>query len=194
MLSRFVEEGSKVELRALEHGLGESGAENTTKVYQSRVLQILSEDTLEISMPMEQTRLILLPVESEYDMVFFEENSLYQCFSRIVDRYKSNNVYVLVMELTSNLRKYQRREYYRFSCALDMLSLIHISEPTRLKDGERKKYDVVGKVLAVKELENRRGMFEHRVQYYNLDVNTREEIIRFIFEEERKSRKKERLN
>ena len=37
MLSRFVEEGSKVELRALEHGLGESGAENTTKVYQSRV-------------------------------------------------------------------------------------------------------------------------------------------------------------
>ena len=47
---------------------------------------------------------------------------------------------------------------------------------------------------AVKELENRRGMFEHRVQYYNLDVNTREEIIRFIFEEERKSRKKERLN
>lgn len=50
------------------------------------------------------------------------------------------------------------------------------------------------KGFAVKELENRRGMFEHRVQYYNLDVNTREEIIRFIFEEERKSRKKERLN
>ena len=243
MLSRFVEEGSKVELRALEHGLGESGAENTTKVYQSRVLQILSEDTLEISMPMEQTRLILLPVESEYDMVFFEENSLYQCFSRIVDRYKSNNVYVLVMELTSNLRKYQRREYYRFSCALDMCArnleeeeiealeknspyelqpglplkhsvIVDISggglrflssqkdDPGGLnlcsyhllKDGERKKYDVVGKVLAVKELENRRGMFEHRVQYYNLDVNTREEIIRFIFEEERKSRKKERLN
>ena len=231
MLSRFVEEGSKVELRALEHGLGESGAENTTKVYQSRVLQILSEDTLEISMPMEQTRLILLPVESEYDMVFFEENSLYQCFSRIVDRYKSNNVYVLVMELTSNLRKYQRREYYRFSCALDMcarnleeeeIEALEKNSPYELqpglplkhsvivdisggglrflcsyhllKDGERKKYDVVGKVLAVKELENRRGMFEHRVQYYNLDVNTREEIIRFIFEEERKSRKKERLN
>ena len=244
MLSRFVEEGSKVELRALEHGLGESGAENTTKVYQSRVLQIQSEDTLEISMPMEQTRLILLPVESEYDMVFFEENSLYQCFARIVDRYKSNNVYVLVMELTSNLRKYQRREYYRFSCALDMCArnleeeeiealeknspyelqpglplkhsiIVDISggglrfmstqryEPGSLilcsyhlltKVGERKKYDVVGKVLEVRELEKRKGTFEHRVQYYNLDVNIREEIIRFIFEEERKSRKKERMN
>ena len=236
MLSRFVEEGSKVELRALEHGLGESGAENTTKVYQSRVLQILSEDTLEISMPMEQTRLILLPVESEYDMVFFEENSLYQCFSRIVDRYKSNNVYVLVMELTSNLRKYQRREYYRFSCALDMcarnleeeeIEALEKNSPYELQPGLPLKHSVIvdisggglrflssqkyepgslilcsyhllkdgeRKVLAVKELENRRGMFEHRVQYYNLDVNTREEIIRFIFEEERKSRKKERLN
>ena len=120
MLSRFVEEGSKIELRALQRGLEEKGAESTAKVYQSRVLQMLSEDTLEISMPMEQTRLILLPVDSEYDMIFFEENSLYQCFARIIDRYKSNNVYVLVMELTSNLRKYQRREYYRFSCALDM--------------------------------------------------------------------------
>ncbi len=95
MLSRFVEEGSKIELRALQRGLEEKGAESTAKVYQSRVLQILSEDTLEISMPMEQTRLILLPVDSEYDMIFFEENSLYQCFARIIDRYKSNNVYVL---------------------------------------------------------------------------------------------------
>lgn len=39
---------------------------------------------------------------------------------------------------------------------------------------------MVGKVLAVRELEKRKGTFEHRVQYYNLDVNTREEIIRFI--------------
>ena len=243
MLSRFVEEGSKIELRALQRGLEEKGAESTAKVYQSRVLQILSEDTLEISMPMEQTRLILLPVDSEYDMIFFEENSLYQCFARIIDRYKSNNVYVLVMELTSNLQKYQRREYYRFSCALDMCArnleeeeiqaleknspyelhpglplkhsvIVDISggglrfvstqryEPGSLilcsyhlvKDGEQKKYEVVGKVLAVRELEKRKGTFEHRVQYYNLDVNTREEIIRFIFEEERKSRKKERLD
>lgn len=243
MLSRFVEEGSKIELRSLERGLEEKEAKNATKVYQSQVLQIISDDRLEIAMPMEQTKLILLPVDTEYDLIFFEETSLYQCFARIIDRYKSNNVYVLVMELTSNLRKYQRREYYRFSCALDMCArnleeeeiqaveknvpyelqpglplkhsvIVDISggglrfmssqryEPGSLilcsyhllKDGERKKYEVVGKVLAVKELENRKGTFEHRVQYYNLDVTTREEIIRFIFEEERKSRKKERQN
>ena len=152
MLSRFVEEGSKIELRALQRGLEEKGAESTAKVYQSRVLQILSEDTLEISMPMEQTRLILLPVDSEYDMIFFEENSLYQCFARIIDRYKSNNVYVLVMELTSNLRKYQRREYYRFSCALDMcarnleeeeIQALEKNSPYELQPGLPLKHSVI---------------------------------------------------
>jgi c-di-GMP-binding flagellar brake protein YcgR len=51
---------------------------------------------------------------------------------------------------------------------------------------------VIGKVLAVSELENRPGTYEHRVQYYNMDESVREEIIKFIFEEERRNRKKDR--
>ena len=42
----------------------------------------------------------------------------------------------------------------------------------------------------MKELENRRGTFEHRVQYINIDNQQREEIIRYIFEEERKNRQR----
>jgi c-di-GMP-binding flagellar brake protein YcgR len=159
-----------------------------------------------------------------------------------VDRYKSNNVYLLRVELTSNLRKYQRREYYRFSCALEMCSrnleeeelqaveaedpyilqpglplrrsvIVDISggglrfisvqkyEPGSLiycsyhlvADGETRQYEVIGKVLAVKELENRPGTYEHRVQYHNMDDHVREEIIKFIFEEERRNRKKDRM-
>lgn len=239
MLSKFITVGNKVELQSVEKNTDENGKQ---KIYYSSVYDILSEDTMEITMPMEQTKLILLPVDSEYDLVFYGATGLFQCFARIIDRYKSNNVYILVVELTSNLRKYQRREYYRFSCALEMCArnleeeevqalekkqpyalqpglplkrsvIVDISggglrfmssqryEPDSLLycsyylvlEGTRKHYEVVGRVLAAKELENRPGTFEHRVQYYNLDVNTREEIIRFIFAEERKERKKERL-
>ncbi len=239
MLSKFVKEGDKVELSAVGRKFYKSFGEGQ-KLYYSKVYEILSEDSMEIIMPMEKTKLILLPVDGEYNMVFYGATGLYQCFARVADRYKSNNVYILVMELTSNLRKYQRREYYRFSCALEMCSrtleeeevqaieqkepyvlqpnlpikrsvIVDISggglrfmssqryEPGSLiycsyhllKGTKHKKYEVVGKVLAVKELENRRGTFEHRVQYYNLDTRTREEIIRFIFEEERKSRKRD---
>lgn len=240
MLSKFISLGDKIELQSVEKENEEGGQKG--RIYLSAVYEILSEDTLEITMPMEQTKLILLPVDGEYDLVFYGETGLYQCFARIIDRYKSNNVYILVVELTSNLRKYQRREYYRFSCALEMCARnlqeteIHALEqnlpyaltpglPLRqsvivdisggglrflssqryepesllyccyflLKNGEKKKYEVIGKVLSVKELENRPGTFEHRVQYYDMDVDTREEIIKYIFEEERKSRRKERL-
>lgn len=238
MLSKFIENGNKIELQNVEKD-GEKQGEEKRRTYISSVYEILSEDTLEITMPMEKTKLILLPVDSEYNIIFYGSSGLYQCFARIIDRYKSNNVYILVVELTSNLRKYQRREYYRFSCALEMTArnleetevqaieqnmpysltpglplrqsvIVDISggglrfissqsyEPGSLiycsyhllKGSERKKYEVIGKVLSVKELEKREGTFEHRVQYYDMDTETREEIIKYIFEEERKSRRK----
>ena len=59
-----------------------------------------------------------------------------------------------------------------------------------VKNGVSKQYEVIGKVLSVNPIENRPGTYEHRVQYYNMDTATREEIIRFIFEEERRNRQK----
>ena len=241
MLSDIISLGDRIELQEMERSIAAS-PDQQKKVYNSTVYDILSEDVLEITMPMEQTKLILLPVDGEFDMVFYGATGLYQCFMRIVDRYRSNNVYILKVELTSNLRKYQRREYYRFACALELsarsleeeeLQAIEENKPCLLqqdlplrrsvivdisggglrfmsvqkyepgsfiycsyylvRDGQRKKYEVIGKVLAVSELLNRPGTYEHRVQYHDMDVNVREEIIRFICEEERRSRKKDRL-
>ena len=239
MLSNFVKEGDRIDLMAVDRGASYSGAEqDRARVYTTKIANILTEDTMEILMPMEQTKLILLPVDGEYNIVFYASSGLFQCFARVIDRYKSNNLYIVAMELTSNLRKYQRREYYRFSCALEMCArnlmeeevqqleernplylqpnlpirrsvIVDISggglrfmsnqqyEPGSmiycsydlLKGGERKKYEVVGKVLAVRELENRPNTYEHRVQYVNMNEAVREEIIQFIFEEERKNRK-----
>ena len=50
----------------------------------------------------------------------------------------------------------------------------------------------MAKILTVRELEDRPGIYEHRAQYINIDTADREEIIRFIFEEERKYRKREK--
>lgn len=237
MLSKYVEIGNKIQMQAI----GKNG-ESAEKIYYSNIYDIMSEDSMEIAMPMENTKLILLPVDSEYEVVFYGSNGLYECNARIVDRYKSNNVYLLVLELISNLKKYQRREYYRFSCALEM-SLRRLEEEelqTLESQGifelqsdlpaeramiadisggglrflsrqcfeadtylycsyylahgeEQRKYEIVTKVLSVKKLENRPDTYEHRVQYYRMDENVRENIIKYIFEEERISRKKERL-
>jgi c-di-GMP-binding flagellar brake protein YcgR len=62
---------------------------------------------------------------------------------------------------------------------------------TLLTHGQAKEYQIVGKVLSAEELDNRPGVFEHRLEYVNVDEDVREEIIKYIFEEEIKKRRKE---
>jgi len=240
MLSKYVIPGNKVELQSVKRMKVEKAdpVNEEKKVYTTKVYDILMDERIELLMPMEQTKLILLPIDGEYDLSIYTDNGLYQCFAKVIDRYKDNNVYILALELTSNLRKYQRREYYRFSCALEMSSRELLQEEIEslskdvsslqpqlplkrsvivdisggglrfvsnleyqkgslilcnyslLIDGEPKEYSLVGKVLAVRELDNKPGVYEHRVQYMNMDVDEREEIIKFIFNEERKNRHK----
>ena len=119
MLSKYVVPGNKVEIQAVERAKYIDDLEKK-KVYQSQVYDILSEDRLEIIMPVDKTKLILLPVNAEYDLYFYTPSGLFQCFATGIDRYKTDNHFILLMELNSNLRKFQRREYYRLSCALEM--------------------------------------------------------------------------
>ncbi|MBD5392692.1 MAG: flagellar brake protein [Lachnospiraceae bacterium] len=239
MLTKYVIPGNKVDIQALETEQPEDELEKK-KVYQTRVYDVLSDDRLEIYMPMEKAKLILLPVEVEYDLCFYTSAGLYQCYARVADRYKSGETYILLMELTSNLRKHQRREYYRLSCALEMngralekeevqavekrepylipgLPLSrgiivdisgggirfvssHAYEPESLVcckynlliNGNFKEYTLIIRIIAVKELEDKPGVYEHRAQYINIDAIDREEIIKYIFEEDRKNRKREK--
>ncbi|MCM1253278.1 MAG: flagellar brake protein [Clostridium sp.] len=240
ILSKFIEPGNRIELQKVRRLRDDDDAKR--KVYNSQLIDIISDDRIEISMPMEKTKLILLPVGGEYDLYFFTTNGLYQCYARVVDRYKTNNMFMVQLELTSNLRKHQRREYYRFSCALEMNSRPLEKEEVRAiekdseqlqseilvpelplqrsviadisggglrfvaeyayevdslilckyslwMEGETKEYTLYGRVLEVKPIENRPGFYEHRVQYVHMDKDNREEIIKYIFNEERKTLK-----
>ncbi len=238
MIEKYVHPGSRVDLQVVRRTTQKG--DKPEKTYATKIHDILSDDRMEVLMPMEQTKLILLPVEGVYEMYFYTEAGLYQCIGRIIDRYKSNNIYILLIELETNLRKYQRREYYRYSCALDMEArnlseeeigggenddfklapgmplkrsivvdisgggLRFVSEYkyekgshilckySLLVKGTVKEYEIVSEILDVRELENKPGSFEHRVRYVNVDSKEREEIIQFIFDEERRKRQKER--
>ncbi len=239
MLLKYVEPGNKIEMQAVERGQDVDEL-NNVKIYRTQVLDVLSEDRLEIAMPMEKMKLILLPMNTEYDLCFYTSSGLYQCLANVIDRYKSGGQYILLMELTTNLRRHQRREYYRLNCVLDMeVRFLEKSEITAVLgnrdyvamglpvrrgvivdisgggirfvtdrvyepdsliyckyilslDGEDKEHVLASRVLRVKELEDKPGMYEHRAQYINIDAEEREEIIRYIFEEERKIRKRKK--
>lgn len=239
MLSNYVKPGDKIEMSVVRTL---SGSEER-KVYKSKVYDIVSEDEIKIVMPMEKGKLVLLPVDGEYDLYFYTEGGLFQCSAKVADRYKTNNVYMLTMELTSSLRKFQRREYYRLNCVLNMkctcvsesdleklghsVGVEFIETDFTLQDGvivdisgggarfisgeeyekgmtmlfvfsltvsaSAMQYSVLGRIVSSSEIDGKDGQFENRVQFIDMDDEEREGIIRFIFEEERKIRRREKI-
>ncbi len=118
LLSKFISPGARIELVPIESVLHNDGTER--KIYESKVVDVIGDDRLEIFMPIEQTKLVLLPVNAEYNIHFFTARGLFQCDAKVANRYKNGSLYLLEMKITSSLQKYQRREYYRFPCMLDM--------------------------------------------------------------------------
>ncbi len=237
MLADYIAPGNRVELKATGKVWMDKDARNK-QIYMSKVMDITSDDRIEVLMPSEKGRLVLLPVDGEYNLCFYSTKGLFQCYCRIVDRYRSDNMYILVLDLTSQLQKLQRREYYRFSCALELKSRLCSAEEVKAHEMNRpylanndalqrsvvvdisggglrfvanfhyeegnmiycsyklpgnteKEYEMICNVLKVQEIESRPGLFEHRIQYIYIDETSREDIIHFIFEEERKIRKKQ---
>ncbi|MDO4965345.1 MAG: flagellar brake protein [Lachnospiraceae bacterium] len=236
MISKYINVGDRVDIETVKA----QGTVQEKKSYRSQVFDIESEDQIKIAMPMEQGKLILLSVDDEYSLCFYTPSGLFQCMARVAERYKSDNVYVLVMEFITDLRRYQRREYYRLNCVLDMKSSmisekdvsqfsehVHfidtditfdngvmvdisgggarfISKVRYPKDsnilfafnlyvnGQNTEYKLIGRILLSEEIENREGEYEHRIQFINMMNDERESIIKYIFEEERKIRRREK--
>ncbi len=236
MIEKFISPGDKLELKSTVQVTLPDGTEGV-KTYRTSVYNILEDGKLELVMPMEQTKLVLLPVGGEYDVCFYSHKGVYRTDVRIVDRQKVNGMYILIVELISSLHKYQRREYYRFNCIVDVMAremtkyeedafargrTYIVSEQDMIKGvivdisgggtrfvskhkftedsmilmqfdlsilGSYRSFLLAAKVIYSGEIENREEEYENRVKFEYIDTMTREEIIRYIFDEERKNRK-----
>lgn len=236
MIEKIISPGDKLEMKSTVSVVLPDGTEGI-KTYKTSVYDVLDDGRIEIVMPTEQTKLVLLPVDGEYDVCFFSHGGMYRADVRIVDRQKVNGTFILVTELISNLHKFQRREYYRFNCIVEMTaremsrqeteafakgltylvsekdmdrgvivdisgggtrfvskqkftedSLILMKFELSIMDRERP-FLLAAKVIYSGEIENRKDEYENRVKFEFIDNTTREEIIKYIFDEERKNRK-----
>ena len=71
LLEKYVVPGCRVDLQAIDRSKDNDREKSEgRKTYQSQVIDVLSEDRIEISMPMEKSKLILLPVDCEFDLYF----------------------------------------------------------------------------------------------------------------------------
>ena len=101
--------------------LNEITSDKTKKpnTYLSQIYDIdEKEKKVSIAMPYKEGRLIVLSMGTSYDAFFYSKTSLYHSRVTIVDRYKSNNLYVLVVELKTPLKKVQRRQFFRYEISM----------------------------------------------------------------------------
>lgn len=242
-LAGYILPGGKIELQDIGKDVSEEAADDmqeVKRIYSSQVYELLLENRIEITMPMEKAKLVLLSMGGRFDAYFYTPKGIHQAFIEVVSRCKRDNIYLLTVELTSKLRKVQRREYYRYSCALDMkarsldpveLEAFERKERIFLQElpmqkaiiadisgggirfvstaiyeknsflycsyqivvnGKTKEYNHISKVLEINEMEAQANAFQYRVQFYSISKQEREEIIRFIFDEERKNMRREK--
>ncbi|MCR5627766.1 MAG: flagellar brake protein [Lachnospiraceae bacterium] len=118
MLNEYIKPGNVLEI-VTESKNTDDALEGRNNL-RTKIYDIVSDDVIKAVIPSEQGKLKLLPVGGEYDVFFYTSNGLYQCNCNVKDRYRANAIPIMELELMSNLRKYQRREYYRLNCMLSM--------------------------------------------------------------------------
>ncbi len=252
MISTIVVPGVKIDLIRYKNSLEEEADE---KQYNSKVLDIMDDELVEIAMPIESGLIVPLEIGDKYQFIFYTARGLYQCRGKIMERYKEGRLSVLVVRFETDLEKFQRRQYYRLEYAIEIqYRIISLEESTNIKKLEAEIYnseeekekldqflqeeqsqwiqatiiDISGggcrfnsqvehqvgqntkvqlsytyrgkklrglydaRLIYSEPIEKMKGYFEHRVEFTNISVVERENLIKYIFEQERKIRRRER--
>lgn len=120
LAEKVLRPGTKIELWPYNQPRPENGTEEP-KFYNSQISDFRDDGTVEVYMPTEQGRLLLLSVGSRLSMYCYTVSGIYECSVQVKERYKSNGIYFVLLQPINELRKNQRREYYRYKCTLPML-------------------------------------------------------------------------
>lgn len=120
MVSNLINIGDKIDIRILQQVEKEKNEGIMAKVYKSRVQDIKKDNLLEVSMPSYAGKMEVLSLGIRYECIFYTKSGLYRCVAQVKENYKVDGLYLLLLEPKSPLEKFQRREYFRFECAMDI--------------------------------------------------------------------------
>lgn len=113
MKTTDIEIGTKLELELFNH-LGEKRENN----FISELEGMDADNIAIIAAPIREGILYPVSVGSKLTAYFILQGQLYMFEGRVITRGKIENIAILKVEVTSNIEKIQRREFFRFDCQL----------------------------------------------------------------------------
>lgn len=236
--------GDKIDIRLTHKINAEENGGETAQIYQSSVADYLSDTELEILMPTREGRVMLFQVGAEMEFTFFTRHGMYNARGTVTKRYRIDNLFLLAVQIRSELVKFQRREFFRIDCMIDieyykireevaelpttamlfaelldvqyigtsikgtMMDIsgggLRFSSKEQLQRGDfillvirltndrmDETFYLVGEVMAGEPHPNLEDLFMNRAKFIFKDLKDREKIVRFVYDEERRIRKKE---
>jgi len=159
MLKNVLKVGDRIELKSIYQA---RFTENKPNVYMSQVLDILDEYRMNIAVPIESGHLVPLEIGSRYEMSFLTNSGLYMCKCEIKNRLKQDNLYYLAVIIISELKRDQRRQYFRLEKIIPLkyrviseleMRLRYFMEKKAYKD-EREKRIVTEKLAQLEGIQN----------------------------------------
>ncbi|MBQ1640310.1 MAG: flagellar brake domain-containing protein [Lachnospiraceae bacterium] len=236
--------GTKVDIRIHQEAKRSETTGQTVQSFVSKVFDVLDDGSLELDVPSVGGKLVLLPLNIRYELVFSTKAGLRVGTVEIVQRYKRGQFYIMKATMIGKLERFQRREYYRLDCTLPGYFLaLNMDEKTLLKlpsirtllqehtelrtnmgavtildlsgggarfaskldvgeqpyallqftieDGNSKiNVELFGKILENK-YDPKNSNHIYRVKFLYRDSEWQEMIVKYIFEQQRRMRKKE---
>ena len=120
-LNELISPGDKIDIK-LSYQIEQArmGSNIEVKTYKSSIYDFASNTSIEMSMPTDGSKMVLFQVGLRCEMIFYSKKGLYSCLGIVKDRIRKDNLYVLIVEIKTPLSKYQRREFFRVDCMIDM--------------------------------------------------------------------------
>ncbi len=119
LVKKVIRPGVKIALRP-DRVSGQEAETQEIKYYHSQISDVREDGGVEVYMPLEREKMILLTVDVGYDMHCYTVSGMYECRVVVTERYKKDGLFYALLQLTSELKRNQRREYYRYQCTLPM--------------------------------------------------------------------------
>lgn len=208
-LEKYLKVGDK--LRIVERDML-SHKENE---YKSQLLDIKG-DILYIAVPIVEGALVPIHTGGVVKILFFKKEGVFYFYANVLERSKDVKIPYLVVQKISDLEKLQRRNFYRLEVSLPVkFKQLDNSEESEgiVKDisgGGLKLHtlsqlqmdqsieiclclecyniNIIGKVVRIEKIDSK--FYEYGIYFVEINEKDRDKIIRFIFNMEKKYKKK----
>ncbi|WP_160198344.1 flagellar brake protein [Senegalia massiliensis] len=184
--------------------------------YVSQVINVINENTYIILGPIKFGSIIKIPNGKEIKIMYSLKNKGRMWFESIVEKNSNNNIYKLLIRKTSDVNKVQQRQYFRLKKIIDVYITNEVNKPIKgfaedisgkgmkivtkeklkLDDKLNIELNINGKSLSItsnivrKVFDSRTGNYYYGIYFEEIHKGCKEDIIKFIFEEQRILRKK----